>query len=176
MPPPSRLARRLVRRALTPSMTSMTSRGTASSAIHPVNIGSDRHIPSLSTSREPTEGTEQGPRYPGNAFEFISESGSSGGMEGVGGRGHAVRDEIERDACYLADAFNSPSSLEYFRFVVSVVPRHLVFEAFARARDVPRSAIRRSRAAIFTSLLRAEIGRRRPRRYPSPARRAGPAI
>lgn len=91
-------------------------------------------------------------------------------MEGCRGgeeKGHEadLPVDIERHASYLADAFDDRRSLAWYRLVLRVVPREIVWDAFTRARDVPRTRLRRSRAALFTALVREYVdGTRRPRR------------
>ena len=91
-------------------------------------------------------------------------------MEGAGGRTErSPQNDVERDASYLADAFDAPGSLDYFRVVAATVPQHVLWDAFARAQDVPRTNLRRSRAAIFTAIVRDhvdDVRRRRRRRGP----------
>jgi hypothetical protein len=57
-------------------------------------------------------------------------------------------------ASYLADALADAKSLAWYRKVVATLPREVVQDAFARARDARREDIRRSRAALFTSIVR----------------------
>lgn len=94
-------------------------------------------------------------------------------MEGPGGRTEpTAQEQVERDASYLADAFDSPQSLDFFRLVAATVPQRILWDAFTRARDVPRTQLRRTRAAVFVSLIREHVGGRpwrRRRRGPSPS-------
>ncbi len=87
-------------------------------------------------------------------------------MEGAGGRAErSPQYDVERDASYLADAFDARGSLDFFRLVAATVPQPILWDAFVRARDAPRTSVRRSRVAIFTAIVRDYVdAARRPRR------------
>lgn len=74
----------------------------------------------------------------------------------------------EQHAVYIADAFDDMRSLAWYRLVLRVVPREVVWDAFVRARDLTRSNVRRSRAALFTSIVRHHVDSRRPLRRRPP--------
>jgi hypothetical protein len=60
-------------------------------------------------------------------------------------------------ASYLADRLDDAKSFAWYRMVVSQVPRSVVEAALVRALDVPARSVRKSRAAIFTSLVRHHV-------------------
>lgn len=81
-----------------------------------------------------------------------------GGCKGEG----EIRPEIEQTACYLADRLDDGHSLAFYRRVAASVPAEVIREALTRALDLKTSAVRRSRAAYFTSLIRPHLQRRLP--------------
>ena len=74
--------------------------------------------------------------------------------------------DVEADASFIADAFDDRGSLAWYRVVVGTVPREFLWDAFARARDVGRCKLRRSRAALFSSIVRGHVDRKRGRGRP----------
>jgi len=93
------------------------------------------------------------------------EKGVRGRREGRGGRGRAV-DSSKCFADYLARRLRDEKSTAWYQLVVRVVPREVVQDALARTLDAPRRDIRRSRAALFTSIVLPHV--RRARRAPRP--------
>jgi hypothetical protein len=79
-----------------------------------------------------------------------------------GGRGRAADDLCFAD--YLARRLGDEKSLAFYQLVAARVPREVVQDALNRALDVPRKNIRRSRAALFTSIVLPHV--RRARRAP----------
>lgn len=67
-------------------------------------------------------------------------------------RGGAV-DNPEALATFLAERLRDWRSLGFYRKIARQLPESVVRDALARALDVPAHAIRRSRAAYFTTLI-----------------------
>lgn len=95
-----------------------------------------------------------------NGKEINSQTRSfrDGGPKGEG----AVRPEVERTACYLADRLDDAKSLAFYRLVAARVPAEIIREALTSALDLRPANVRRSRAAYFTSLVRPHPQRRMP--------------
>lgn len=74
--------------------------------------------------------------------------------EPAGSRGDP---KAERLAVYLAERFNDWKSYAFFLSVARRVPREVVLDALGRALDIPRSEVRRSRAAYFTTIIRRHL-------------------
>jgi hypothetical protein len=118
-------------------------------------------VPSPSTKRRGS-GVEKGlPFRTDNGFQNI-RSDPFGTLEmGVQGEGPPARvDNIESVAHHLACALRDDRSLAFFKIVAAVVPREVIRDALTRALDVPAPAVRRSRGAIFTALIRPYLGQR----------------
>ncbi len=62
--------------------------------------------------------------------------------------------ELGERAELLASTLHDLRSLAWYRHVVARVPEDVIRDALARARDLPTADIRRSRAALFTSIVR----------------------
>ncbi len=92
-----------------------------------------------------------------NASEKRVYHKRSGVKEGVQGEPSGGSDAVDVDnfASYLAHALDDEKSMPFIRRVVVALPREVVLDAFHRARDA--TAIRRSRAALFTSILRPHL-------------------
>ncbi len=88
-----------------------------------------------------------------NAFKNKSGALRSGVKEGVQGK-PSGGDDVDNFASYLADALDDRKSFAWYCKVVAHLPREVVLDAFQRARDTRRQDIRRSRAALFTSIVR----------------------
>jgi hypothetical protein len=65
--------------------------------------------------------------------------------------------QAERFAAYLADRLDDWKSYRFFLVIVCALPREIVLEALSRALDVPERAVRRSRGAYFTALVRRRL-------------------
>jgi hypothetical protein len=61
---------------------------------------------------------------------------------------------VDKIAVHLADALLDRRSLRWYRMVAARVPPDVVRDALARALDLAPENVRRSRAALFTSLVR----------------------
>ncbi len=85
-----------------------------------------------------------------------------GRRDGRARRGQAVDTQCLAD--YLAKRLDDEKSLAFYQLVARRVPREVVQEALTRALDVPRKDVRRSRAALFTSIVREHLPRRALRR------------
>lgn len=94
---------------------------------------------------------------------FGKETGSRG--EG-NPRPHRTVDNLEPLAVELADRLGDWKSLRFFRLVARRLPECDVRAALAVALEVPTADVRRSRAAIFTSLVIGRLERRTPRLRP----------
>jgi hypothetical protein len=80
-------------------------------------------------------------------------------VEGDGGSRTAPSvDDSERLADYLATRLGDEKSLAFYGLVARSVPREVIGDALGRALDVPRHNVRRSRAALFTALIRPHFG------------------
>jgi hypothetical protein len=69
--------------------------------------------------------------------------------------------DIRCKAFVLARQLDDERSLAFYQLVVRKVPEHLIRDALARALDVPRRDIRRSRGALFASIVREHLPNRR---------------
>lgn len=65
--------------------------------------------------------------------------------------------EVEGRAQFLADVLADHRSLGWYRQVAEHAPEHIIRDALARARDLPSANVRRSRAALFTSIVRPYV-------------------
>ncbi len=75
--------------------------------------------------------------------------------------------DVERIAVHLADRLADWKSLAFFRLVARSVPEQEIHRALRLALDIPRSEVRRSRAAYFTALVRPFLPSLDTRRNPS---------
>jgi hypothetical protein len=102
-----------------------------------------------------------------NAPKEISErrserSGNSEGTEGMSDTARATPttradNDIDRVAAHLADSLRDWESIVFFRQVARAVPREVIRDALTRALDAPRESVRRSRAALFTHIVRPHL-------------------
>lgn len=110
--------------------------------------------------RSPLPGTDgfqdslSGPFVPGGEAGGLGDEGEGRGRTG------AVDNSTERLADYLASALRDEKSTTWFLLVAKIVPREVIRDALTRALDVPSRDVRRSRAAIFTALVRPYVTRR----------------
>jgi hypothetical protein len=88
---------------------------------------------------------------------------------GVWGKGRKKRDstqptivDIRCKSLVLARQLDDEPSLPFYRLVVRKVPEQVIRDALMRTLDVPKRDIRRSRAALFTSIIREHLPRRPP--------------
>ena len=88
------------------------------------------------------------------------------------GKGRKRRDpsqskpvDIRNRALVLARQLDDERSIAFYRLVVRKVPEHLVRDALIRALDLPKRDARRSRAALFTSIVREHLGKRASARH-----------
>lgn len=79
---------------------------------------------------------------------------------GPGEEGSPHVDNPLHVADYLANRLDDEKSLAFYKLVASL-PREVIRDALMRALDVPARDIRRSRAAIFASLVRPHLRLRR---------------
>ena len=108
------------------------------------------------------------PRKERNANDDMYALVREGEEKEKGCRGKEREEKAEALAFHLADRLNDHKSLALYRRMAHVVPAGIIRDCLARALDVPRSEVRRSRAAYFTALclphLREREGRAdRPR-------------
>jgi hypothetical protein len=68
----------------------------------------------------------------------------------------------------LAEQLDDERSLAFYQHVIRAVPEDLIRDALTRARDVPRRDVRRSRAALFTSIIRQHLPTRTRTRRQKP--------
>lgn len=110
-------------------------------------------------------GSVEDPNENDRYINSFSESFPEGKEEGSGEKprgGHADHDVIHIRAQYLADTLADPSSYAWYRIVAQHVPAGVIDKALAKARDVPASQLRKSRAAYFTALVRRHVQSTRP--------------
>lgn len=81
--------------------------------------------------------------------------------EGKESEGNHGGPPSERLAVYLADRLDDWKSYRFFLGIASSVPREVILDALARALDIPRQSILRSRGAYFTKLVRSYLARHR---------------
>jgi len=96
-----------------------------------------------------------------NYQKALALSVSGEGEEGC--RGEEGESDKLRFAHYLAGRLGDLKSLSFYERVARQLPRETALDALARAVDVHPSSIRRSRAALFTAIVRphlAEVRRR----------------
>ncbi len=68
----------------------------------------------------------------------------------------------------LAEKLNDEKDLAFYKFVVRRLPEEIIRDALMRALDVPQRNIRRSRGALFASIVAPELkARRRTRTHSS---------
>lgn len=82
--------------------------------------------------------------------------------EEEGSRGEEGADDAEfihSLAEYLADRLQDRHSLAWYRLVAATASHAVIQDALSRTLDVPRSRIRKSRAAYFTALIRPHVPR-----------------
>lgn len=68
-----------------------------------------------------------------------------------------ARELADERAGYLAEALDDHRSHAWYRRVVLSVPESVIRDALMRARDLPTKNVRRSRAALFTSIVRPHL-------------------
>lgn len=118
------------------------------------------------------QGEELHPEFREHAFPVDSakalgergvgrEMGVRGKGEGRGGRDRAGDKAVDDRAfaVYLARRLDDDRSLDWYRCVLRRLPREIVRDALARTLDVPPAKIRRSRAALFASLVGSRLHR-----------------
>lgn len=66
-------------------------------------------------------------------------------------------ESVEALASYLAERLADPMGLAWYERVARGVPHDIVSRALAAALDLPPSAVRRSRAAYFTAIVRPHL-------------------
>lgn len=96
-----------------------------------------------------------------NCQKALALSVTGEGEEGC--RGEEGESDKLRFAHYLAGRLGDLKSLSFYERVARQLPRETALDALARAVDVHPSSIRRSRAALFTAIVRphlAEVRRR----------------
>lgn len=90
--------------------------------------------------------------------EYLPSVSVLGKGKGSGGRENPTPvDTSEAFAAYLAEKLSDHGSLNWYRHVVRRLPREQVEEALRRACDLEPHQARRSRAALFTWLVRAAM-------------------
>lgn len=125
---------------------------------------SPRPSPQLIPGEVGGRGVERLPGFLGTQTEEKDPSVGVRGGEGCRGEagprwGQPV-DDADRTARYLADRLDDPKSLRWYRLVCSALDATTVRDALVRALEVPRAEVRRSRAALFTSLVRPLVAAR----------------
>ena len=118
------------------------------------------HDPQL-VHEEGGVGVGEVPRLPGT-LERLSEISFSVSVQGKGMGSGEGENPGALLASYLATKLNDPKSLRWYRRVADSVPRHLIEDALRRALDLEPRETRRSRAALFTSLVRPHLSIHQP--------------
>lgn len=93
-------------------------------------------------------------------FSGVGVRGGEGCRGEAGARWGQPVDDAERTARYLADRLDDPKSLRWYRLVTTTLGASTVRDALVRALEVPRGEVRRSRAALFTALVRPLVAAR----------------
>jgi hypothetical protein len=88
---------------------------------------------------------------------FGEEEGCRGGEGAACSSSDAGAVDSQCFADYLSRRFGDEKSLAFYELVVARVPREVVHDALVRALEVPQRDIRRSRAALFTALVRPHL-------------------
>ena len=106
-----------------------------------------------------TGGSKNLPSSPVTLNAYSKHSGYSEGSTGIAGnqRAEPTTTAVDNLASHLADALADPKSVNWYRKVAREVPHHIILAALGRARDLRRADVRRSRAALFTSLIRSYL-------------------
>ena len=94
--------------------------------------------------------------------------GGSGGKRER--RGHKHVESVDKSwmPSMLAQKLNDEENLSFYKFVVRRLPEEIIRDALMRALDVPQRNIRRSRGALFASIVAPELkARRRTRTHSS---------
>jgi hypothetical protein len=102
--------------------------------------------------------------------EKIVEKGDARG-EGRKRRGRANAESVDKSWMpqMLAEKLHDEKNLAFYKFVVRTLPEDIVRDALMRALDVPQRNIRRSRGALFASIVAPQLEvRRRKRSHSSP--------
>ena len=87
------------------------------------------------------------------ALGIERELGGTGGKrERKGSSNHAAVDKPWMPQM-LAEKLNDERNLAFYKFVVRRLPEHIVRDALMRALDTPIRNIRRSRGALFASIV-----------------------
>ncbi len=121
--------------------------------------------PAPSGERKGALGDGEGlPGTPNETNGVCSHSFSFREEGGPGEEGTLPVDSPERLADELARVLDDARSLAFFQRVSIEVDRELIREALTRALDVPLRDVRRSRAAIFASLVLPHMRARRAHR------------
>ncbi len=86
--------------------------------------------------------------------------GAGGKREGKGSLSHAAVDKPWMPGM-LAAKLNDERNLAFYKFVVRRLPEDVIRDALTRALDTPLRNIRRSRGALFASILSPHLKNRR---------------
>jgi len=92
----------------------------------------------------------------------IVEKGDARG-KGRKGKGAANAPAVDKSwmSQMLAEKLKDERNLAFYKFVVRRLPEHLIRDALTRALDTPLRNIRRSRGALFASILSPHLKTRR---------------
>lgn len=93
---------------------------------------------------------------------LVPGDGGSREEEGDPGRDTTARSSVERTGAYLAERLRDPSRLALYELVAREVPRSVIQDALTAALDLAPEAVRRSRAAYFTAIVRPYLRGRGP--------------
>lgn len=85
---------------------------------------------------------------------LVAGDGGSREEEGDPGRDTNAHSSPERIGAYLAERLRDPSRLALYELVAREVPRSVIHDALTAALDLAPDAVRRSRAAYFTAIVR----------------------
>ncbi len=106
---------------------------------------------------------EEASRLEKNDNDDINSFVREGEERERGCRGKGREEEIEALASHLADRLDDRKSLALYRRLARTVPAEVIRDCLGHALDLPRSQVRRSRAAYFTALCLPHL-RERERR------------
>lgn len=132
----------------------------------PSGAGFSRLTDLLPTALDPRDSKQSGLLQNANADRNIRTALAFGGKEGSGKPSGAttaassVSNAANGFAEYLADTLGDAEhhNIAFYRLVCRTVPRDLILDALQRAKDAQN--VRRSRAALFTFLIRHHLPKR----------------
>lgn len=102
------------------------------------------------------------------AFREEWELGGAGGKRERRDRNRRTSVDIRCKALALSRELDDERSLAFYKLVIRKVPEYVIRDALMRALDTPRQAIRKSRGALFASIVRPHLPSRTSNRPKTP--------